>query len=308
MVYNRSVVITLTGENAYAIHQAQTGLVADFIATHGPHGVERVNGETFDPRNLHSLLQGASLFTPERLVILKDAAKNKPLWDALSDIEQSGATLVIVEPIIDRRSKTYKALKAKTDFRELVVPDDTKLITWIGQQVKALGGQVTPADARVLLERVGRDQWKLANYIETLVSFSPQVTNDSIRTLVEPTPQGNAFALLDAALSGNVLHVANLVDQLRTQEDPYKLFGLVASQVHTLAVVAVAGQRGPDQVAKEAGLHPFVVRKTGGVAKRLGKSRIVQIAADVARCDEQLKSTGAYPWDLLKLCLQKIAS
>lgn len=301
------MIITLTGENTFAIHQTQTGLVADFVAAHGLHGVERVDGETFDPRNLHSLLQGASLFTPERLVILKDASKNKPLWDALAGVEQSGATLVIVEPVIDKRSRTYKMLKAKTDFRDFAVPDDTKLIAWIGQQVKALGGTITSADTRFLLDRTGPDMWRLANYIETLVSFSPHITRETIQDLVEPTPEGNAFALLDAALGGNAHQAAHLVDQLRTQEDPYKLFGLVASQVHTLAVVGVADTRAPDQVAKEAGLHPFVVRKTVSIAKRLGKGRIIQIAADVARCDEQLKSTGADPWDLLKLCLQKIA-
>jgi DNA polymerase-3 subunit delta len=86
------------------------------------------------------------------------------------------------------------------------------------------------------------------------------------------------------------------------------LFGLLASQVHTLAVVAAAGMRTPDQIAKEAGLHPFVVRKTQGVARRLGAGNIKRIAYDVALCDAQLKSTGVDPWQLISLCLQKIAT
>ncbi|HEU5187327.1 MAG TPA: DNA polymerase III subunit delta [Candidatus Saccharimonadales bacterium] len=302
------MIITLTGESRYAIHQALWVQVLTFIAKHGDHSVDRIDGETFDPRNLAELLQGVSLFAQERLVVLKNASKNKPLWEALASIEQPGATLVIVEPSMDKRSRTYKMLKQKSDFREYGVPADTELIAWVGSSVKTLGGTISPADARFLMERTGRDQWQLAQEIEKLVSFSPQITHKSIETLVEQTPEGNAFELLDAALGGNVPRVVALVDQLKTQEDPYKLFGLVASQVHTLAVVAAAGQHSPDHIASEAGLHPFVVRKTVSVAKRLGKSRIAHIASDVARCDQQLKTTGFEPWDLLKLCLQKIAA
>lgn len=304
------MVLTLTGQNEFAIKQALGMLVDGFVTKFGPHGHERIDGETFEPQNLASLLQGASLFAPERLVVLRDAAKNKPLWEALGEWVSkvpAETTLIIVEPAIDKRTKTYKTLKAKSDFKEFGVPSDGELVQWLQTRAKELGAEIARAEAQYLVERTSRDQWRLSQEIEKLAHHTP-VTRQIIDELVEPSPEGTAFELLDAALAGNSGRVVTLVASLRYQEDPYKLFGLLASQVHTLATVAVAGTRSADQVAQDSGLHPFVVRKTVGVAQKLGQKRIQQIVEDAATCDMQLKSTGADPWQLLEITLKKIAS
>lgn len=298
----------LTGENQFGIRQALRAVAADFVAAHGEHGVERTDGETLDLASLPSLLQGGSLFAPNRLVILSNPAKNKVLWECLAEqTVPDSTTLIVVEPAPDKRTKTYKSLKDSADFREFTTPSDVELIKWLQSVAAEYAASISPKDAQYLIERAGRDQWRLAGEVQKLASLDPAITRQTIDQLVEPEPQGSAFALLDAALAGDARQVIFLVDQLKTQEDPYKLFGLIASQVHTLAVVA-SGPANPDQIAKEAGLHPFVVRKSMGLAKKLGKERIASIAADVALCDVQLKSTGADPWDLVRLCLQKIAT
>ncbi len=302
--------ITLTGDNEFAIRQTVRTLVAAFEQKYGAHGIERVDADTLEPRQLPSLLMGVTLFSDKRLIILRGAAANKPFWEALGDyIEKVPAdtVVIIVEPTPDKRTRTYKLLKAKSDFREFPVLGDAQLVQWVTSQVKEVGASISRADAQYLVERAGRDQWRLSEEIKKLASFNPVIDRSAIDTLVEPSPEGTAFALLDAALSGQTQQVIGMIDQLKTQEDPYKLFGLLASQVHTLAVVVMAEGRSADQIAKEAGLHPFVVRKTVNVAQRLGKERVAVIARSVARCDIQLKSTGADPWDLLRVCLQKVA-
>lgn len=302
------MIITLTG-NEYAIKQTLQILSDRFTTKFGSHGYERIDGEQFEPTNLASLLQSGSLFASQRLVVLKDAAKNKALWESLGDWvgkTPSETTLVIIEPSIDKRTKTYKLLKAGTDFKEFGVPSDAELVQWLRSSAKKQGTELTVADAQYLLARVGPDQWQLSQELQKLAAHNP-ITQELINDLVEPNLEGTAFELLDAALAGNKAKVQQLVTGLKYQEDPYKLFGLLASQVHTLAIVAAAGSRGADQIAKDSGLHPFVVRKTQGAAQKLGKERIKQIVADVATCDMQLKTTGVDPWQLLSLALQKLA-
>jgi DNA polymerase III delta subunit len=303
------MVITLTGDN-FGIHQTLSQLAERFVAKFGPHSYERVDGETFEPSNLASLLQGASLFTPQRLVVLKDGSKNKPLWDALGDwVEKvpDGVTLVVVEADLDKRTKTYKALKSKTEFKEFIPVSNAELVKWLQAEAKKLGAEVKPADAQYLVERTGGDQWRLSQEVMKLANHKDGITRQTIEELVEPSPEGSAFELLDAALDGNAEKVQKLIDSLKSEEDPYKLFGLLTSQIHTLAVVAAAGDRSADQVAKDSGLHPFVVRKTVPAAKRLGAKRIAEIVEQVANCDVQLKSTGADPWFLLSVMFQKLA-
>jgi len=305
------MILTLTGENTFAVAQAEKQLAAAFAEKNGTNAVERIDAETLTVARLPDLLQGATLFAPARLVIIKNTSANKPMLEPLSEALAKAAkdtTVVIADSALDKRLKLYKFLKAHSTFKEFVNPGDSELITWLRDEASRLGGQLGQPEARHLLTRVGNDQWRLLNEIGKLVDYRSQVSIDAINTLVEPSPEGTVFELLDAALGGKTDEVAQRIYSLKTEEDPYKLFGLVASQVHALAVVATAGTRTPDEIAKDAGLHPFVVRKNQSVARRLGPARIAQIAEDIARCDVQLKSTGADPWDLLQLCLLKMAS
>jgi DNA polymerase III subunit delta len=302
--------MTFTGENTFAIAAAERHIVAAFAAKHGANGVERVDAENLTPARLPDLLQGATLFAPSRLVVIKNLGANKQILEPLTEALQNAAddtTVVIADGALDKRTKLYKFLKAKSNFKEFAALSDQQLATWLQGEATRLGGALGSPEARFLVERGGRDQWRLANEIDKLVHYSPEVTHAAIEQLVEATAEGTAFELLDAALGGKSENLSRLITALRTEEDPYKLFGLLASQVHALAVVTAAGQRSADAIAKDSGLHPFVVRKTQNVARRLGRERAAQIAADVATCDMQLKSTSADPWDLLQLCLLKIA-
>lgn len=304
------MVITLTGDQ-FGIKQALGDLAGRFVAKFGPNGYERVDGETFDPTNLASLLQGATLFAPQRLVVLRDGSKNKPLWEVLGDwVDKVPAdtTLIVVEPDLDKRTKTYKALKSKTEFKELKPAVQAELVKWLQAEAKKLDAELSASDAQYLVERTAGDQWRLSQELIKLAHHKGGISRQTIDELVEPSPEGSAFELLDAALAGNASKVQGLIAGLKNEEDPYRLFGLLTSQVHTLAIVAAAGDRGADQIAKDSGLHPFVVRKTTAIAKQLGPKRVTEIVEQVANCDMQLKSTGADPWFLLEVMFKRLAN
>ncbi len=303
------MIMTLTGENSFAVAAAERQLIDAFTAKHGANGVERVDAEDLTPARLPDLLQGATLFAPARLVILKNLAANKPMLEPLAEALKTAApdtTVVIADSTLDKRTKLYKFLKAHSSFKEFANLSDGQFTQWLQAEAKRLGSSLGKPEAQFLLEHAGRDQWRLAGEMQKLAGRAT-IDKPAIEQLVEPTPEGTAFELLDAALAGDKPALAKHLAALKTQEDPYKLFGLLASQIHTLAVVSTAGARTPDTIAKEASLHPFVVRKTKDAASRLGQARVKQMVADVATCDVQLKSTGADPWDLLYVCLLKIA-
>lgn len=305
------MVITLTGPNTFALSQALTEIKERFIAAHGAQGVERVDGESLSPNALPSLLQGASIFGSRRLIILLDAAGNKPLWEALANwlgAVPEDTTLVLVQPLPDKRTKTFKALK-QADFREFLALSEGQLGAWLQATATELGATLSADAARFLLQRAGSDQLALWHEVQKLVTYQPAITKEAIVELVEPSPQASAFDLLDAALGHKVAEVTTLLGKLGTNEDPYRLFGLLVLQVHTLAIVHHAGsQKSADAIAKEAALHPFVVRKMRPLAQSMGRQRLHTIIDSVALCDTQLKSTGADPWILLQQALYKIAT
>jgi DNA polymerase-3 subunit delta len=148
----------------------------------------------------------------------------------------------------------------------------------------------------------------LASELHKLIASGGDITTAKIDELVEPSPQTSAFELLDAVLQGQQVKAVELLARLKASEDPYKLFGLLVSQIQTLAVVASAAGKAPDVIAKEAGIHPFVVKKMQPLARRLRYAQLQAVIAAVALADTQMKSTGVEPWVLLATCLGKIAT
>lgn len=303
------VIITLTGENSFAVTQAERQIIDAFVKKHGKNGVERAEGDEITASRLLDLLQGATLFAPVRLVIIKNISANKQIQEPLAEALKHASdttTVVISDSNLDKRTKLYKFFKTKTEFKDFPLLDSSKLATWAQQTAKDLGGDLDKTNANFLVQRVGGNQWRLQQEIGKLVSYSSEITKESITQLVEASAEGTAFELLDAVLAGKMNEVTRMVTALKTEEDPYKLFGLLSSQVYALAVISAASSGASDQIAKDAGLHPFVVRKTQAAARKLGPDKVKQIVQEVADCDWRLKSTGGDPWQLLANTLHKI--
>lgn len=303
------MIITLTGSNDFLIKQALDAVTQRFVAANGEHAVERINGETYEPRHLGELLQSASLFAPQRLIILRDAANNKQLWEALADwcdrVPQE-TTLAIVEPLLDKRTRTYKQLIKHSELKSFAELSERELVQWLQELAREANGKIDAATAAYLVQQVGVDQWQLWQEAQKLLAHNPDIQKAAIDQLVEPSPQASAFDLLDAVLRQKQAIMQTLLARLATTEDPYKFLGLLIGQIHALAIIAHAGARSPDTIAKEASLHPFVVRKLQPLARSLSDQQLKKLIDAVARCDMQLKSTGVDPWLLLEQCLGKI--
>lgn len=301
--------ITLCGENSFAIRQAVSQLVTKFSQKFGVNAIERLDGSTLTAAQLKGQVEAVTLFAPERLLLLTEASSNKELFAELGEIAatvSNGVTLVVIEGVLDKRTKTYKALKAATDFREFAVLNDAALQKWVVQEVEAGGGQITPQVARQLVERVGDDQWQLKGEIEKLLAHHKTIAAEHIELLVTPNLEVSAFALLDAAMAGHPKEATRLLRQLKVRSDPYEFFGLLVWQVQALALVAYAPSLSPPELAQQTGLKPFVVQKSQTLARRLGQARIKEMVEHLATLDMQLKSTGVEPWLLVEQAIAKI--
>ena len=237
------MIILLTGTNSFAIRQTLDTLVTNFLNKNGAHALERVDGESFDALRLPELLQGASLFASERLVLLRDASKNKLLWEALgewTDRVPKEVVLVLIESAPDKRTRTYKQLQKHGRLQDFADMSEPELVRWAVKAAAEYGATLDTSAAQHLVRQVGTDQWRLSNELQKLSAYSSAITMQSIDALIEPSPHATAFELLDAALAGNTAKTRQILARLKASEDPYKLFGLLVSQVQTLALVAAA--------------------------------------------------------------------
>lgn len=301
----------LTGENDYEIRARRARIVAEFKSEHTDEALTIADGTTLNTSELPQLLLGANLFAPERLVVIDDASSVKDTWDKLADYLPEigeGVDLLLVAPTADRRTRTYKWLQKNAETIAPSSLNEAQLVSWLQTKARDKGVELEPSVARYVIEYTGGDQWRLSHDVEKLALADRPVTVELVRELLIPNPTSSAFDLLDAALAGQSKRVNELLGGVRSHEDPYRFFGLLSNQIFAVIIIASAGNRPADTIAKDSGLHPFVVRKTQPLARRLSATDRKHLAQVAATTDMQLKSSGADPWVLITAALKNISA
>jgi len=286
--------ITLTGPNDFVRSNELEKLTSDFIAKYSDMGLERLDGEEADFQKIYDVLTGLPFLASKKMVIIKNPSANKGFAEKPEELLKNlpeTTDVILVEPKFDKRSSLYKLLKKLTDFREFNELDTNGLTKWLVDETKKREGSLSLADARFLVDRVGANQQLLTNELDKLMLFNSNVTHETIATMTEPTPQSTIFELLEAAFAGNTKRAMELYKEQRALKvEPQQIIAMLAWQFHVLALIKAAGERTPDQIAGEAKLNPFVVRKSLGIVRRISLTKLKKLVSDLTTLDVRLKS------------------
>jgi DNA polymerase III delta subunit len=294
----------LTGDNSFELNRALERLVQNY-----PDEITRTDADDMQLDRFIELISGASLFSSKRMVIMRDLSANKSLWTMFSDHIDSVSDdvhLVLVEPAIDKRTAAYKRLQKVADVQVFTAwgdRDGDKAEAWVGTQAKQLGIKVDKKSVRLLVERVGMNQWDLYHALEKLAVLD-HVDDQVIEEIIEAQTSENVFNLLDSALRGNIKRVSDMIRNLQRTQDPYMTFGLLSGQVFQLAALAV-GDHPTNTVASDIGGHPYALGKLAPHAKSMGRSGVRNITKIFAETDTRMKSTSTDPWILIEQALVK---
>lgn len=306
----------IVGSNAYQADREVERLQRAFAGE-----AERYDGETMTLETLAGLAQGQSLFSEKRLVIIRGLAQNKSLWEKAGDMlkdTSDDTTLVLVEPMPDKRTKTYKALaklaKAIT-VDEWSERQQSDAQAWLREEAKKRGLQLTSPDVAAIIERAivqhdsGKraiDQYAIVSVLERL-PVGEKVSEAMIDAMLPPSTQANVFGLLELALMRKSTELARALERLQHVEDAYKVTALVISQWAQLVAVKFA-EKPPSSVATDIGAAPFAVQRMAQLAGQLSAGDTQRFTELLADTDMAAKSTGLDPWTLLERFLNELAA
>ncbi len=285
--------IVLSGENSFGLHTELDKLVAAFLAEYGDMALERLDGEEAAFEQLQEALQSLPFLSSKKMVVLRTPGANKKFAEhaerLLKELPET-TDVILVEPKFDKRSSYYKLLKKITDFREFGELDRTGLAGWLTAEAKERGGSLSRSDALYLVERAGVGQQGLSGELEKLLLYDTKITRETIDLLTDATPHSTIFELIEAAFAGNTKHALAIYEEQRAMKvEPPQIIAMLAWQLHVLALIKTAADRTPDQIAREAKLNPFVVRKSAGVARKLTLVRLKHLIANLLQIDTRLK-------------------
>jgi DNA polymerase-3 subunit delta len=304
------MILTLTGENSFELQRALRAAIDVFVSEYGEYGLERLDGEEADLERLREAVVGLPFLTDKKLVVLRTPSKNKQFVEKFEQIFADSAEstdVILIEPKLDKRLSYYKFLKAKTDFHEYNALDQNGLAQWLVEAAKNQSGSISLVEARYLIERVGSNQQLLANELDKLLLYNDTVTRTAIDLLTDQAPQSSIFQLLEAAFAGNIRQALNIYSEQRALKvEVPQIIAMLTWQLHILALVKTAGDQTLDQVARQAKLNPYVLRKSSTIASKLSLTKLKVLTTDLLKIDIRLKRESVDPDEVLVYYLMQL--
>ncbi len=278
------------------------------MSEHTDMGLQRFDGEEAEYDQIREAMESLPFLASKKLIVLRNPSAIKEFVDKaeklLANLPET-TDVVIHEPKLDKRSVYYKFLKKNTEYKEFNELDQPQLASWLIDEAKKIkNGQLQRADAAYLIERVGLNQQLLSNELNKLLAYDPTVTRATIDLLTEPTPQSTIFQLLDAAFAGNRQKALKIYQEQRVSKtEPLAILAMLAWQLHILALILTAGNRSDNDIAAQAKINPFVVRKSRQITAKLTLPHLKQLISQLLELDISLKTTSTDPDDALQLFL-----
>lgn len=300
------------GSNSYAARQQIGKMRAEYIKkTGGDLGVERIDGQSVSASDLQSSLQAAPFLASSRLLIIEDLGLNKQLAPKIEKfIANIPSTTVAVfyDPAVDQRTIYFKSMAATARTVKFEQLSSTKLHSWIRQQAAMLNGEIEPAAITVLLDRAGEDQWRLSNELAKLVDYRPHITVDSVTELVEQGYNESIFDLVEAMTSGKSDKTSQIYSQLiNAKISEMYILNMIQWQLRNLLVAKAAGKTTPPQLAKDAGMSPFVASKMLSKRHLFEENGLRQAFLAAVDTEYQIKTGEGAAEPLVEQLIYKVA-
>lgn len=307
----------LHGDNDYLISRRAKELRQAFAQKHSAGAITTIDGTEVAPADLASQLTALSLFDPYRLVIVSAVTAQAGNWTMLEANlahipEQTTVILTDIKALskvrnltITRTMKELGRLGATVEKFDLA-KSSYQLRPWLEAELERHQLSVERGVTDKLLELTAGEenqQARLKLELDKLVLLSGELTVRLVEQYVQPSPQTNAFAILEAGLAGDQTKAAQLLDRLiMAGEDSNRFLGLLASQALALAGV-LTGAR--------VKLSPYQLSQTRQLAERLGgrqlSRRLGEVVEKLAQLDGKVKlSAPDEAWLYIRSTLSSI--
>ncbi len=323
------MIIFLYGEDTYRSSQKLTQIKAKFLKEVDSSGVNltTLDGAKLKFEEFNQEVKASPFLARKRMIIIRNLISEnkskeiqKEVAELLKQTEQNAKDeniLVFWESTSHSKSKGKSALwarLAKEKFAEEFEPlRPAQLNAWVKKEVEKQVGKIDSQAIAFLAATVGNDLWQMANEITKLINYcqAKPITITDIENLVKAKFDDNIFNLVDALGNNNKKLALKLMsDQFNLEEDEIYLLAMFIRQFRILLEIKDLLNEHPrmtkDLIAKELGIHPFVVQKALWQVKNFTMDKLKQIYQLLLELDFKLKTSQSKPKVLFDLFIAQI--
>ncbi len=274
----------LFGEEAFLRKSYKNQLKAALIGDDAMN-YHYFEGKGLDLKEIISLADTMPFFGERRLLQIEDSGLFKgsgadELVDYLPRMPDT-TYMLFVESEVDKRSRLYKAVKAKGYAAEMTRQDAKQLASWAGGILGRAGKKITARTMEHFLARTGDDMENIRMELEKLICFTGDrevVTDADVEAICTEQVTGRIFEMVTAIANRRTKDAMELYEDLLTlKEPPMRILYLIARQFNQILQVKelMADGMGRDSIAAQLKLQPFIAGKIMAQARSFTREQIL---------------------------------
>ena len=289
----------LYGEEGYLKRQYRDRFIKAMLPEGDTMNYAHYEGKNINVREVIDLAETLPFFAQRRLIVFEDTGFFKSagaeLADYIKDMPET-TYFIFVENEVDKRSKLYKAVKAKGHIVELTTQDEGTLKRWIQGIVRREKKQISGSVILYFLNKVGTDMEDIQRELEKVFCYAldrKEITREDIDAVCVTQITNHIFDMVNAVADKNQRRALDLYyDLLALKEPPMRILFLMIRQYRILfQVKGLSGQGyGKKEIASKAGLHPFAAGKYMDQAKKFRMSELRAVMEDGADIEQRVKT------------------
>lgn len=292
-------VYLLYGEEAYLKKQYKARFIKAMLPEGDTMNYACYEGKNTDIREVIDLAETLPFFAERRLIVFEDTGFFKSSGGDLADYigEMPDTTyFIFIENEVDKRSKLYKAVKAKGYIAELGIQDESTLRRWIQGLAAKEGRQMAPADITYFLNKVGTDMENITKELEKLFCYAidrDKLTGEDIDAVCTTQITNHIFEMVNAVAAKQQRRALDLYyDLLALKEPPMRILFLLIREYRMLFQVKALMQQGctKKEIAARAGIHPFAAGRYMEQAKKFRLEELRDVMEEGADTEERVKT------------------
>lgn len=257
------------------------------------------------------------MFSERRVVWIKRA---ESLSAAASEIllsylqQPSPYTCLVLQAAkLDQRKKLFLELKKQAVLVEAKKLYENQVPEFIVAEVKERGRRISSDAVEMLAYLVGTNLQEMVAQVEKSILFigeRQEVTVADVRAIVSDTKVDSIFEFTDAIGARQVDKALRCLHTiLRDNGAPLYVLNMLVRHFRQIWVVRSLLDRrisSPDDIAREAGMQPFVARKTIPQAKNFQPAQLQDLFQSFIATDLALKGGSGMPELVLERLVLKI--
>ena len=289
----------LYGEERYLRRQYREKLQralcqeGDTMNTHFFEGKDISVGEIID------LAETMPFFADRRVIFITDSGLFKSGGEKMAEYMSNPSEstyFIFTENEVDKRSKLYKALKAKGYAAEFAEQDENTLKRWAAGILGRENLKITENTVQLFLSKTGTDMENIQMELEKLICYCmgrDVVTAEDVETVCTVRVSNHIFDMINAIAARQQKQALELYyDLLALKEPPMRILFLIARQCNMLLQVKELSAKGFDNrtIASKIGVPPFVAGKYAGQAAKFKTSALRDAVEKCVEAEEAVKT------------------